>query len=182
MRKEDIKCDKTTENTGWSCCKPGRHLCTDNEGDCDSNSDCVEGLVCGTDNCKGDAFYEGTDCCAPRPPCDKTTETEGWSCCTSKYLCDKNQGDCDSDGDCKEGLFCGTDNCEGDAFYEGTDCCTDRQICTGGDSCCRPVNRCGAGEGDCDSDKDCQDGFKCGTDNCSGDTFDAGDDCCYKPT
>ena len=58
-------------------------------------------------------------------------------------------------------------------------------------TCCDKDNRCDIGEGDCDSDSDCADGLKCGTDNChamarlarnlnSQDAFDSSDDCCIK--
>ena len=56
--------------------------------------------------------------------------------------------------------------------------------CTGGDSCCSEENRCGVGEGDCDSDADCLDGLLCGTGNCPSTRsafWDSDDDCCYKP-
>merc|ERR1712168_253060 len=50
--------------------------------------------------------------------------------------------------------------------------------CTGGDSCCSKDEVCGLGEGDCDTDADCGQGLKCGTDNCQGTGFDSTDDCC----
>ena len=56
--------------------------------------------------------------------------------------------------------------------------------CTGGDSCCTTLKKCGEDEGDCDTDSECQIGLKCGKDNCSkksGFQWDATDDCCYKP-
>ena len=55
----------TDENT-WSCCSAA-NKCSENEGDCDSNEDCEEGLFCGTNNCKslntGNPFPTGADCC-----------------------------------------------------------------------------------------------------------------------
>ena len=60
--------------------------------------------------------------------------------------------------------------------------------CNGGNTCCTPDNKCGEDEGDCDADNDCQDGLKCGIDNCSNkgngnpnNEWNAEDDCCYKP-
>ena len=56
--------------------------------------------------------------------------------------------------------------------------------CTGGDSCCSEENKCGPGEGDCDSDADCLEGLLCGTGNCPSSRsafWDVDDDCCYKP-
>ena len=52
--------------------------------------------------------------------------TGGDSCCTPQNKCTENEGDCDSDADCKEGLVCGTDNCpvkSGLQWDEADDCC-----------------------------------------------------------
>ena len=48
---------------GDECCQPS-NLCGENEGDCDSDLDCKEGLVCGADNCVGSTFQPTDDCCA----------------------------------------------------------------------------------------------------------------------
>ena len=49
-------------------------------------------------------------------------------------------------------------------------------------SCCREDNKCGEGEGDCDLDKDCLEGLKCGKDNCKISAgFRPDYDCCIKP-
>ena len=57
-------------------------------------------------------------------------------------------------------------------------------VCHGGNKCCTPKNKCGIDEGDCDSDNDCEEGLKCGRDNCpdkTGNEWNKEDDCCYKP-
>jgi len=50
---------------GDSCCSNGN--CQWGEGDCDSDSDCAEGLSCGSNNCRwmnGDRFsFDSTDDC-----------------------------------------------------------------------------------------------------------------------
>jgi len=70
-----------------------------------------------------------------------------------------------------------------------------RPRCRGGDHCCFVIdhvfyNTCDEGEGDCDTDDDCKEGLKCGTNNCEFDGWgiiphstgwDIYDDCCYKP-
>ena len=54
--------------------------------------------------------------------------------------------------------------------------------CDGGDSCCRTANQCGVGQGDCDSDADCNPDLVCGNNNCVGCGFDPQDDCCRSPS
>ena len=46
------------------------------------------------------------------------------SCCTESNQCGVNEGDCDSDVDCKGDLVCGIDNCNGPNFDSTDDCCT----------------------------------------------------------
>ena len=93
--------------------------CGEGSGDCDpGKGQCKEGLKCGTDNCRymhdGDERIESTmDCCYKPPVVDKCDpfKNENDECCTKESPCGKGAGDCDDDGDCKEGLKCGTDNC-----------------------------------------------------------------------
>jgi hypothetical protein len=50
----------------------------------------------------------------------------GKSCCTSTNKCDVNEGDCDADGDCMDGLKCGSSNCydtDANTFFLTDDCC-----------------------------------------------------------
>ena len=52
--------------------------------------------------------------------------TGGDSCCKSTNQCDVDEGDCDSDSDCKAGLKCGSNNCKvktGLDWDSGDDCC-----------------------------------------------------------
>ena len=52
--------------------------------------------------------------------------TGGKTCCTPTNLCDVDEGDCDSDSDCKEGLKCGSRNCKtksGLQWDVKDDCC-----------------------------------------------------------
>jgi len=169
----------------WSCCS-STNLCGKGGGDCDSNSDCKAGLICGEDNCQ--QFHASAeqfaDCCEEK----KCGGGAGdWTCCTKDNPCPSGQGDCDNNSECQEGLVCGTDNCRAtnpDALA-AADCCTEVD-CIGDStnwSCCNGSNRCGVGGGDCDEDSDCQDGLKCGENNCN--QFHAGAmssaDCCYAP-
>ena len=49
-------------NGGNSCCTSSNQ-CGVGEGDCDNDSDCQSGLVCGENNCVGNVFDSGDDCC-----------------------------------------------------------------------------------------------------------------------
>jgi len=50
--------------------------------------------------------------------------TGGDSCCApDDEVCGFGEGDCDKDEDCKEGLICGEDNCNGSGFDSTDDCC-----------------------------------------------------------
>merc|ERR1711937_784973 len=131
--------------------------------------------TCGGGNtgpvCNGDD-NAWTCCISAGPTCDGSTNA--WSCCSSTNKCGEGEGDCDSDSECQSGLVCGTDNCQSfipGAHYQA-DCCAKPAVATNCDgsssawSCCSANSKCGHGEGDCDSDNECQSGLKCGKDNC----------------
>jgi len=63
------------------------------------------------------------------------------SCCTESNQCGVNQGDCDSDADCKGNLVCGKNNCNGPNFDSKDDCCT------------LDYNDCKIGDGEGDSEE-----------------------------
>jgi len=166
-------------NGGDDCCGTNGYKCGLGEGDCDKDSDCKDGLVCGSENCVGAGFDKWDDCCTAQ-------KCHGGDDCCGKngYKCDVGEGDCDKDSDCKDGLVCGSENCVGAGFDKWDDCCT-AQKCHGGDDCCgKNGYKCDVGEGDCDKDSDCKDGLVCGSNNCVGAGFESGlgsqmsDDCC----
>ena len=47
----------------YNCCS-STNKCGLNEGDCDSNNECIGDLVCGRDNCQF-PFPSDADCCEP---------------------------------------------------------------------------------------------------------------------
>ena len=53
--------------TGGDSCCTNDNKCGEAEGDCDSDSDCLDGLKCGYDNCQpawtGMEWDETDDCC-----------------------------------------------------------------------------------------------------------------------
>ena len=64
---------------GDSCCTPSNQ-CSLGEGDCDTDADCLPGLRCGKDNCKGDDFDSTDDCCIDPNPALKTTNEVSNKC------------------------------------------------------------------------------------------------------
>ena len=49
--------------TGKEGCCTEKNKCGEGEGDCGSDEDCQNGLVCGKNNCKGKTFDKTDDCC-----------------------------------------------------------------------------------------------------------------------
>lgn len=173
------------------------------QGDCDSNSDCAEGLVCfersGTEEvpgCEGLAV-SGKDYCYE--PASLPFSYKGNNGSRSKMfpLC-RCEGDCDDDSECDNGLLCfqrrrteEVPGCEG-VGDSGIDYCfrrpSDIYTYNAGDngkpSVKYPLGKC---KGDCDSDAECSDGLKCcqrrGTEEvpgCEG-LGVSGKDYCYDP-
>ena len=99
--------------------------------------------------------------------------------CDSTNLCAEDEGDCDHDSECKEGLKCGTDHCPVELSHESFfDCCY--KPCEGND-CCSDDNLCGINQGDCDFDHQCQFGLRCGSNNCPASLgFESEFDCCFQ--
>jgi len=59
------------------CCSP-TNLCSENEGDCDTDADCQGSLVCGQNNCPGGGnFDENDDCCKSGPVLSDTISVGG---------------------------------------------------------------------------------------------------------
>ena len=56
--------------------------------------------------------------------CTATHPYSGSCCYFLSEKCGENEGDCDSDADCKAGLACGIDNCPAwSNFHPEADCC-----------------------------------------------------------
>ena len=116
-------------------------------------------------------------------------------CCRPENQCDRNEGDCNTHEDCKGTYLCGTDNClnlgvegRGGGNWDDQDDCCER-LCT-------PDRPCLQGQGDCDTNNDCQrpTWMSCVHDSCSNnqwfpldtypnntmDVYLEGDDCCLR--
>ena len=151
------------------------HSCSENEGDCDSNEECQDGLICGSKNCHVSlGFANYTDCCYMPGLGDEHF-------CSTINNCGDNEGDCDSNDECQDGLACGANNCHVSlGFANDTDCCYMPAL--GDEHFCSPINTCGDNEGDCDSSDECRNNYFCGSNNCPDSLgFDSELDCCYLP-
>ena len=47
-------------------------------------------------------------------------------CCQTDNICGQDEGDCDIDEECGDGLYCGENNCPG--MSKNHDCCTSKGI------------------------------------------------------
>ena len=94
----------------------------ENEGDCDTDSECLYGHVCGEDNCPVSFGYDSAiDCCYI-----PSNGNENFCKVTS---CGNNQGDCDSNEECQENHFCGSNNCPTVLGFDfEVDCCSSTQL------------------------------------------------------
>ena len=89
--------------------------------------------------------------------------------CACKQSCTENEGYCDYILDynyqCKDGHRCGSNNCPVSyGFGSNTDCCYVPIL--GDEDFCNVEYQCGADEGDCDSNEECQSKLFCGSNNC----------------
>merc|ERR1711971_1266940 len=148
-------------------CTPG-DPCDEGEGDCDGPGDggqhdghagCRGDLVCGSNNClKFGAYYHEKDDCCEKPQVNTTQ---------AKTTTPR-----------KRPSF----NPNLPTFFRPLAFrCAGREVDQG--RCCSEAAPCVAGEGDCDGDRECEDGLVCGDNNCRqfGAFFHEKDDCCVKP-
>ncbi|RMH15113.1 MAG: hypothetical protein D6696_21545 [Acidobacteria bacterium] len=176
--------------------------CGEGEGDCDRDSECQSGLVCADDVGADFGFGPGIDVCvaAGNDDGDGDSDGGGGSCpvpvgngrfCTDCGPCDEGEGDCDRDSECRSGLVC-ADNVGADfGFPPGIDVCVSPgdddgggggggacPVAAGSGTFCTVCGPCGAGEGDCDRDSECQAGLICADDVGADFGFGPGIDVC----
>jgi len=182
-----------SEGYGGTACCTSSNQCAMGEGDCDADDDCTGSLKCGQanglhDNCDNSlGFPSNYDCCYEPEATGCADGTDG-ECCEGVTQCGIGEGDCDSDAGCIGSLKCGSNNCDTSlGFGPSWDCCYDDGYtpevtgCADGSdgSCCTTSNLCGIGDGDCDSDDQCQDDLLCGSNNCDTSLgFGPNWDCC----
>ena len=115
--------DCTPGGSLFTRCHPGCP-CDHGEGDCDTEDDCVAGLVCLHD--AGFAFgYQDdeVDVCSNVCP---TLGVGAWNYCSLQCPCDSGEGDCESDADCFPGLRCVSDIGPAFGFQREVDICEPR--------------------------------------------------------
>ena len=146
------------------------------QGDCDSNDMCLEGLICGLNNCQTSLGYDPeVDCCYVH-----SLFVGDENFCTTVNPCGLDEGDCDLHEECQENMICGSANCPSFlGFDPDTNCCYNGSV--GDENFCTTGNPCGQDQGDCDLHKECHDGLKCGSNNCPHSLgFDSEVDCCLQ--
>ena len=94
-------------------------------------------------------------------------------------LCAAGEGDCDNDSQCESGLVCSNDVGLNYGFRDIVDVC--EVPASGSDAYCNG-RTCGVGEGDCDSDNQCESGLVCSDDVGAAYGFRAFVDVCELPS
>ena len=105
-------------------CTP-ENPCVIDKGDCDTHDECQDDLSCGSNNCPDYlGFHSEFDCCYV-----PTVGDEHF--CTNANPCAVNEGDCDSNNQCKTNLFCDpTSSCPAYlGFTSGVNCCSTGSQC-----------------------------------------------------
>ena len=148
--------------------------CADGQGDCDSDAQCQAGLQCVTDigaqygmpGAYDVCIVPGSQCPTWPPPAPDT------GFCTTWCPCAEGQGDCDSDAECQTPFQCVHNVGAQYGMPPDYDVCAvptpptcptwpppapDTEFCS-------VACPCADGQGDCDSDAQCQAGLQCVTD------------------
>ena len=147
--------------------------CEANEGHCQSDDQCVSGLVCGHDNCKPELGYpNGTNCCFDKIEYCSQILSGGNGTWTLQAPVN-NPNEKVGNVTCKWFIDSLT-NRHLTVSQTGSETCG---TAVSGWSCCTSTNPCTLGDGDCDYNYECSSGFICGANNC-GPLFPSGFDCC----
>lgn len=81
--------------------------------------------------------------------------------CSTSSLCGEGEGDCDDDSECESGLTCVMNVGADYGWGASIDVCESSGPVPGDLDYCSTSSRCGEGEGDCDSDGECESGLSC---------------------
>ena len=137
--KEDLLNDTNVETTASTLIAIDPNGCTDvapcdaGGGDCDRDSQCTAGNVCGNNNGTAYGTYYWWDICEPVAcagcddgpcgACDSGEEPGSQHYCSDTFPCASENGDCDSDAQCQGGLICHADAGHGYELPAWTDMC-----------------------------------------------------------
>jgi hypothetical protein len=134
--------------------------CSEGQGDCDPGQ-CESGLTCVNNVGPKYGWSSETDVCE-KSTGGGTGTPGGNSYCTTSSPCSAGQGDCDSNAECQSGLTC-VDNVGAAYSYRSiVEVCERTSGGTpGANNYCAKYGPCSAGQGDCDSDSECQSGLTC---------------------
>jgi hypothetical protein len=161
----------------WAhCTNPACGPCALGQGDCDTDDECRPGLVCASNVGESHGFEPTVDVC--QVPTDQPAEPGAqcglalgdWDYCADPSCgpCAADEGDCDSDSECQAGLACLDDTGARRGLEPTVDLCgrpsADNCPLSNGDwaFCSEPgCGPCAVGQGDCDSDADCNPGLVC---------------------
>jgi len=142
--------------------------CTIGQGDCDSDRECSNGLVCNMDVGAKYGFPSNIDVCENQSVSSLLLGHPDF--CKLNGSCEAGQGDCDSDQECANGLVCNMDVGAKYGFPLNIDVCENREnqivntLPAGHRDFCLLNGSCDAGQGDCDSDQECATGLVCVSD------------------
>jgi hypothetical protein len=147
-------CEYTASSAGdWDYCSEDAP-CSEGEGDCDTDAECGAGLSC---SINVGASY-GWD--ADVDVCEAAASPGDWDYCSASNPCSEGEGDCDTNADCASGLSCSHNVGSNYGWNSILDVCEDTSA-PGDWDYCSPSSPCGAGEGDCDTNTDCDSGLSC---------------------
>ena len=107
-------------NNHIGCDWTKNELCGLNEGPCQNDSQCLDGLICEPNSSSEENLCNGTKCCQEPFSCGfNHSRTD--SCCSSMNKCSVDEGKCSGNSDCLGNLQCGINNC---GWSNETNCCT----------------------------------------------------------
>ena len=131
--------------------------CAQSEGDCDSNSECQDGLICVSDIGARYGFDPIVDVCEVTGP-----PLGSFDFCSETNPCGQGEGDCDRNNECRDGLQClNRDFGVLYGFDPLVDVCEVPGTRRGNFDYCAVAGPCPAGAGDCDNDSECLSGLRC---------------------
>jgi hypothetical protein len=149
-----IFCTVNSQCPTSESCQAG--ICTNT---CTATADCHFGQTCQSGKCLGVAPGHVDYCIGS--------------------ACPRHMGDCDSDAQCSGTLDCVTNIGTGYGYSSTTDVCTD--YVNGNADFCKNYGPCSWGEGDCDSNSECEFGLVCKLNRGAEFGLDAADDMCMWP-